>query len=84
MIITTESRTVYTVKLKWGKRSYLTKLSAAKRAAREKIQDRYPNEPPCYSENGRLEYPGCHWSDALPKMDVLYRRLTAMYLKSIK
>lgn len=82
-MITTEQRKVYVVKYgKWCNRAYLTKMAAAKRLAREIIQEKYPSERPDYDSSGRCDYPGFHWTE-LKRSDVLYRRLTKICFKSI-
>jgi hypothetical protein len=83
MICTIGNRTVFIVKLKYGSRAYLTARAAASRMAREKITKKYPTEKPHYSE-GRMDDPGFYWRESIPKSEVLYRRMTRIYLAQIK
>jgi hypothetical protein len=81
-MIVTEQRMVYVVRYGGCVRAYLTKRAAARRLAREIIQNKYPKESPDYGSDGRCEYPGWSWEE-LKRSDVLYRRLTKLCLKSI-
>lgn len=57
-------------------RCYMTKRAAFQAEARAIIKAKYPDEKAEY-EDGRMCYPGSHWSD-LPNSDKLYRRVTRM------
>ena len=74
------TRTVYRAPTKG--RSYLTPRAAAKAEAAAILREKYPTEKPDY-EDGRMEYPGYHWSDD-PKLVAIHKRLVRFLLHRLK
>ena len=63
-------------------RRYFSVSAACAAEARALIQKRYPSEQPEY-EDGRLTYPGSHWSE-LPNSEKRLRRMTRLVRASMK
>lgn len=63
-------------------RCYLSIKAAANAEARAMLDARYPSEEPEY-EQGRMYYPGWHWSSDKRLVQV-HKRLTRVLAKSFK
>lgn len=78
--IEVSTRTVYRAPTKG--RTYLTARSAANAEAAAMMVAKYPTEQADYSD-GRMDYPGYHWSDD-PRLVVTQKRLTKLLLRKLR
>lgn len=83
--IVKETRTLYVVQRKFGRKAYMSLRSACAARTRDIIEAKHESESPEYDDDfGRCTHPGWYWRTHLPRAEVLYRRLLRIVTKAAK
>lgn len=64
-------------------RRYLTKRAAANAEARAMLESKYASEEAEFDDEGRMTYPGFHWSNE-DRLKRVHERLTRLILRQFK